>query len=390
MGYTFFLAVVAVNLLCVCTVNMGKNQAVGGSQPGILKKYFSLETPGSIQVLYVWIDGSGECLRCKTKTVYEEPKEPSDLPVWNFDGSSTNQAEGANSDVFLHPVALFNDPFRGKPHKMVLCETYSFDNTPTCSNHRKTCQEVMTMQKVKDAHPWFGLEQEYTLMAADKNPLGWPKMGYPGPQGPYHCAVGSGKVFGRSIMESHYRACLYAGVKIAGENAETMPSQWEFQIGPCEGIEMGDHLWMARFILERVAEDFNVIVSFDPKPIPGDWNGAGCHANYSTVDMRKDGGMEEILRAIEKLSVRHSHHIQKYDPTGGIDNARRLTGRHETANISEFSYGVASRNTSVRIPRQCDEDGKGYLEDRRPSSNCDPYIVTETMVRTTVLDEVDE
>jgi len=329
-------------------------------------------------------------MRCKTKTVYKEPKEPSDLPVWNFDGSSTAQAIGANSDVFLYPVALFDDPFRGRPNKMVLCETYTFDNQPTCSNHRKTCKEVMETEDVKNSHPWFGLEQEYTLLAADKNPLGWPKMGYPGPQGPYYCGVGCGKVFGREIMECHYKACLYAGVKIAGENAEVMPSQWEFQIGPCEGIDMGDHLWMARFILGRVAEDFNVIVSFDPKPIPGDWNGAGCHTNYSTAKMREENGMEEIMAAIEKMSVRHAYHIQKYDPTGGLDNARRLTGLHETASISQFSYGVASRNTSIRIPRQCQEDGKGYLEDRRPSSNCDPYIVTEIIVRTTVLNETNE
>jgi len=347
----------------------------------------SLEVTGVVQVLYVWIDGSGRTLRCKTKTVYKEPKEASDLPKWNFDGSSTNQASGTNSDVFLIPVALFDDPFRGKPNKMVLCDTYTFDDQPTCSNHRKTCLEVMNTEAVKNAHPWFGLEQEYTLMAADKNPLGWPKMGYPGPQGPYYCGVGCGKVFGREIMEAHYRACLYAGVKIAGENAEVMPSQWEFQIGPCEGIDMGDHLWMARFILERVSEDFNVIVSFDPKPIPGDWNGAGCHTNYSTAPMREEGGMQEIMSAINKLSQRHSYHIRKYDPSGGLDNARRLTGLHETADISQFSYGVASRNSSIRIPRQCEEDGKGYLEDRRPSSNCDPYVVTEAIVRTTVLDE---
>jgi len=366
---------------------MGRDEEFGGSRADVLCKYNNLDTSGVIQVLYVWIDGSGQKLRCKTKSVYEEPKQASDLPIWNFDGSSTNQAEGHNSDVYLHPVALFNDPFRGLPNKIVLCETYMFDHTPTTSNLRKTCVEVMENETVKNSHPWFGIEQEYTLMAADKQPLGWPKMGYPGPQGPYYCGVGTGKVFGREVMESHYKACLYAGVKIAGENAEVMPSQWEFQVGPCEGIQMGDHLWMARFILERVAEDFNVIVSFDPKPIPGDWNGAGCHTNYSTLPMREDGGMKYIEEAIEKLSLRHDWHIKQYDPTGGVDNARRLTGLHETASIKHFTSGVASRNASIRIPRQCAEEGKGYLEDRRPSSNCDPYIVTEAVVRTTVLNE---
>jgi len=368
---------------------MGKDTFVGGSKPNILKKYNDLKVTDRFQVLYVWIDGSGQCLRCKTKTVYTEPKDASDLPIWNFDGSSTNQAEGHDSDVYLHPVCLFSDPFRGKPHKMVLCSTYRHDGTATPTNYRKTCVEAMEKQQVKDAHPWFGIEQEYTLLAADKNPLGWPKMGYPGPQGPYYCGVGTGKVFGREIMECHYRACMYAGVKIAGENAEVMPSQWEYQVGPCEGISMGDHLWMSRFILERVAEDFNVAVSFDPKPIPGDWNGAGCHTNYSTLAMREKGGMEEIMTAIKRLRSRHAYHIASYDPSGGLDNARRLTGLHETASISTFSHGVASRCASVRIPRQCDEDGCGYLEDRRPASNCDPYIVTELLVRTTILNEND-
>lgn len=354
----------------------------------IIQRYMSLERTGlAIQVLYVWIDGSGQTLRCKTKTVYEEPHHPSDLPVWNFDGSSTGQADGGNSDVYLHPVALFADPFRGLPNKIALCETYTHDGTPCSTNKRKSCQEVMEKIKVKELQPWFGIEQEYTLLDIDRSPLGWPKLGFPGPQGPYYCAVGAGKVFGREIMECHYKACLYAGVKIAGENAEVMPSQWEFQVGPCEGIDMGDHLWMARYILVRVAEDFNTVVSFDPKPIPGDWNGAGCHTNYSTVAMRQAGGIKEIESAISKLSRRHSYHIRQYDPNEGADNARRLTGHCETADIHEFSSGVASRNASVRIPRQCWEDGKGYLEDRRPSSNCDPYNVTESIVRTTILDE---
>jgi len=359
-----------------------------GSQANILDKYMSLDTSqGPFQVLYVWIDGSGQTMRCKTKTVDKVPQQPSDLPIWNFDGSSTEQAEGNNSDVYIHPVALYNDPFRKAPNKIALCETYTFDGEACKTNLRKTCNEVMSMENVKSTHPWFGIEQEYTLLDIDGQPLGWPKMGFPGPQGPYYCGVGAGKVFGREIMECHYKACIYAGVKIAGENAEVMPSQWEFQVGPCEGIQMGDDLWMARYILERVAEDFNVIVSFDPKPIPGDWNGAGCHTNYSTLAMREEGGMKDIKEAIEKLSLRHDWHIAQYDPTGGLDNARRLTGLHETASIKQFSSGVASRCSSIRIPRQCAADNKGYLEDRRPASNCDPYKVTEAVVRTTVLNE---
>ncbi|XP_046862051.1 glutamine synthetase-like [Xenia sp. Carnegie-2017] len=345
-----------------------------------LEKYLELDQGGNVQVMYVWIDGTGENLRCKTKTMNFEPKRPEDCPIWNFDGSSTGQASGKNSDVYLHPVALFADPFRRGPNKLLLCETYDFDKKPTESNCRKSCKEVM--EKVKDAHPWFGIEQEYTLLDTSNHPYGWPESGYPAPQGPYYCGVGAGKVMGRNIVEAHYRACMYAGIKIAGSNAEVMPSQWEYQVGPCEGIEMGDHLWMSRYILLRVAEEFGICVTFDPKPIPGDWNGAGAHTNFSTISMREKGGLTHIYKAIEKLSKMHDLHIKSYDPKDGLDNKRRLTGRHETADINTFSSGVANRGASVRIPRQCAEDGHGYLEDRRPAANADPYKVTERVART--------
>uniref|UniRef100_A0A8W8KWW7 glutamine synthetase n=1 Tax=Magallana gigas TaxID=29159 RepID=A0A8W8KWW7_MAGGI len=252
------------------------------------------------------------------------------------------------------------------------------------TNQRKTCNEVM--EQAKDKKPWFGIEQEYTLLDTDGHPFGWPKNGFPGPQGPYYCGVGANKVYGRDIIEAHYRACLYAGVKIAGCNAEVMPAQWEFQVGPCEGIDMGDHLWIGRYLLHRVAEDFGVVVTLDPKPIEGDWNGAGAHCNYSTLQMREDGGIKYIEDAIEKLSKHHVRHIKAYDPKEGKDNERRLTGFHETSSIHDFSAGIANRGASIRIPRQVAEEKKGYLEDRRPSSNCDPYAVTEVIVRTTCFD----
>ncbi|XP_036605971.1 glutamine synthetase-like [Trichosurus vulpecula] len=207
-------------------------------------------------------------------------KSIDELPEWNFDGSSTFQSEGSNSDMYLVPAALFRDPFRKDPNKLVFCEVFKYNRKPAETNLRHTCKRIMDM--VANQKPWFGMEQEYTLMGTDGHPFGWPSNGFPGPQGPYYCGVGADKAYGRDIAEAHYRACLYAGVKIAGTNAEVMPAQWEFQIGPCEGIEMGDHLWIARFILHRVCEDFGMIVTFDPKPIPGNWNGAGCHTKFTS------------------------------------------------------------------------------------------------------------
>ena len=278
---------------------------------------------------------------------------------------------------------MYRDPFRLGNNKIALCETLKYNKQPTESNRRRSCLEVM--KKAADQHPWFGMEQEYCIMDVDNHPFGWPKNGFPGPQGPYHSGVGAVNVFGRDILESHYRACLYAGIAVCGSNAETMPSQWEFQVGPSEGIIISDDLWMARYFLHRVSEDFNVIVSFDPKPIPGDWNGAGMHANFSTAAMRNEEGLHHIEEAIKKLALTHHHHIKMYDPHGGKDNVRRLTGSHETSSIGHFSSGVADRSTSIRIPRPCYDEKRGYLEDRRPSSNADPYMVTQIMVQTMCL-----
>lgn len=343
---------------------------------------------GKVCLEYIWIDGTKEKLRSKTKVVSKVPTTIEDLPEWNFDGSSTGQAHESNTDIYLKPVAVFNDPFRGEQDKLVLCETMLFDRTPIPSNTRFSCAEVM--QKAKEHKPWFGIEQEYSLMDLQSGrPLGWPAGdGTPGPQGPFYCGAEPGKVFGRSIIEAHLEACLHAGVEICGINAEVMPSQWEYQVGPCEGIDIADHMWMSRYILYRVAETFNVGVSFDPKIIPGDWNGAGAHTNFSTEATReKTNGLNAINEAITKLSKKHTEHITAYDPSGGADNARRLTGRHETADIHTFSSGVAKRNVSIRIPAQVNKDGYGYLEDRRPASNCDPYMVCERIVKTICLNE---
>eukprot|EP01099_Mayorella_cantabrigiensis_P006934 TRINITY_DN594_c0_g1_i3.p1 TRINITY_DN594_c0_g1~~TRINITY_DN594_c0_g1_i3.p1 ORF type:complete len:353 (-),score=75.26 TRINITY_DN594_c0_g1_i3:76-1134(-) len=342
--------------------------------------WHGLDQQGKVQAMYVWIGGSGEDLRGKTKTLDSAPKSVEDLPVWNFDGSSTGQAPGKDSEVYIIPRRIYRDPFRGGENILVLCEcVHPATLQPIPSNTRRQCAEVM--EKAKASEPWFGIEQEYTMLTKKRWPLGWPAEGYPGPQGPYYCSAGADVNFGRQIVEHHYRACLHAGVKIAGTNAEVMPGQWEFQVGPCEGIQMGDDLWMARYLLLRVAELYNVVISFHPKPVTGDWNGAGCHTNYSTKVMREKGGFEEIVKAIEKLSRVHQEHIDVY----GKDNHKRLTGHHETAPITHFSWGVANRGASVRVPRQTEKDGRGYFEDRRPASNADPYLVTAKIVETTVL-----
>lgn len=353
----------------------------GALEQSVLAEFLSLDQGTKIQAEYIWIGGSGQDLRCKTRTLDKAPKYPQDLPEWNYDGSSTGQAPGHNSEVILKAKAIFRDPFRRGDNILVMCDTYEPNGTPLPTNTRYPA--AITMEKAKAHEPWFGIEQEYTLFSLDNTPLGWPKGGFPAPQGPYYCGVGADKAFGRSIVEAHYRACLYSGVKIAGINAEVMPGQWEYQVGPCLGIDMGDHLWISRYIMQRVTERFRVIVSFHPKPIEGDWNGAGCHTNCSTKATREEGGLKAIHSHIEKLSKKHEEHIAVY----GEHNVLRLTGKHETAPITEFRSGVADRGASIRIPAGVASDGKGYYEDRRPASNMDPYVVTNRILKTTCLDE---
>ncbi|KAK3587175.1 hypothetical protein CHS0354_016871 [Potamilus streckersoni] len=351
-----------------------------------LKNLLELPQPDDqVQCEYIWIDGTGQGVRSKCRTLDFEPKDSSDCPVWTFDGSSTYQTQGLISDMYLQPVAIYRDPFRRGKNKLVLCEVYKYDKSPAETNKRHSCKKVMNM--AEDVHPCFGIEQEYTMLDSKNYPLGWPRIGYPSPQGPYYCGVGVKKIVGRDVVEAHYRACLYAGIKIAGCNAEVMPAHWAFQVGPCEGIEIGDQLWVARYILERVAENVGIIVTYDPKPVPGGRNGAGANISYSTKEMREQGGIKAINKAIQKLGKQHAQHIMAYSALRGDDNHRRLTGYYETSNIREFMAGIAQRDASIRIPRQVADSGMGCLEDRRHASNCDPYLVTEVIVLTTVFDE---
>eukprot|EP00252_Welwitschia_mirabilis_P017954 TRINITY_DN40084_c0_g1_i1.p1 TRINITY_DN40084_c0_g1~~TRINITY_DN40084_c0_g1_i1.p1 ORF type:complete len:357 (+),score=17.81 TRINITY_DN40084_c0_g1_i1:70-1140(+) len=331
---------------------------------------------------YIWIGGSGNDIRSKGRTLSGPVSDPKELPKWNYDGSSTGQAPGEDSEVILYPQAIFRDPFRRGKNILVICDAYTPAGEPIPTNKRAAAAEIFSKPTVVAEEPWYGIEQEYTLLQKDvKWPIGWPVGGFPGPQGPYYCGVGADKAYGRDIVDAHYKACLYAGIQISGINGEVMPGQWEFQVGPAVGISAGDQLWCARYILERVTEIAGVVLSFDPKPIQGDWNGAGAHTNYSTKSMRSEGGYEVIKKAIEKLGLRHEKHISAY----GEGNERRLTGRHETASIHQFSWGVANRGASVRVGRDTEREGKGYFEDRRPASNMDPYTVTSLIAETTIL-----
>ncbi len=325
----------------------------------------------SYQAEYIWIDGTEPTplIRCKTKIV-GDGKEP---PIWGFDGSSTNQAPGSKSDCVLQPVLVLDDPLRGAPNKLVLCEVLLTDFTPHPTNTRAKCAEVAA--KYADQDPLFGIEQEYTFFK-DGRPLGWPEIGYPAPQGPYYCGVGGDTMVGREIVERHTLACMQAGISIEGTNAEVMKGQWEFQIGILSPLDVGDQIWLARWLLCRIAEDYGVQVSFAAKPVQGDWNGAGAHTNFSTRAMRES--YEPIIAACEALSKRVEDHIENY----GYGIKDRLTGAHETAHWSQFSYGASDRGASVRIPWQVEKDGKGYLEDRRPNANSDPYVVSRLIVET--------
>jgi glutamine synthetase len=320
---------------------------------------------------YIWIDGQQPTAKLRSKAkVIANQEEP---PIWGFDGSSTNQAPGEASDCVLNPVFVCPDPVRGGDNKIVMCEVLLTDMSPHPSNTRAAC--AASAKKYAELDTWFGIEQEYTYFDGIK-PLGWPDNGFPAPQGGYYCGVGSDEVFGRPIVEEHLDACLQAGVAISGINGEVMPGQWEFQIGPLGSPAVADHLWVARWLLYRIAEKYNISATLDPKPVRGDWNGAGAHTNFSTVQMRN--GYDACVAAAEALGTRADLHIANY----GDRIEERLTGQHETCSYKDFRYGVSDRGASVRIPWQVARDRKGYIEDRRPNANCDPYKVTQLILDT--------
>ena len=323
---------------------------------------------------YIWLDGKEPIPELRGKTQiksFDAPPTLEDLPLWGFDGSSTMQAEGKSSDCILKPVALYPDAARDDAY-IVLSEVMHPDGTPHSTNQRAKIDDV--------ADFWAGFEQEYFLYK-DGRPLGFPKEGYPPPQGPYYCGVGY-KYMGsiaREIVEEHLELCLAAGINHEGINAEVAKGQWEFQIFGKGSKKAADDLWVARYLMMRLCESYEVDVQWHCKPIRGDWNGSGMHTNFSTDYIREKGGKEYFEALMAAFDKNKEAHIAVYGP----DNHLRLTGLHETAPINQFRYGLSDRGASVRMPVNFIKNGyKGYLEDRRPNSEADPYQIVSRIIET--------
>ena len=318
---------------------------------------------------YVWLDGyDTPNLRSKIKVIQGWSGE---FPMWNFDGSSTRQAPGDNSECLLRPV---RDYQWAPDHYIVLCEVMNLDGAPHVPNARARLAQLRN--EANREMFWWGFEQEY-FITKDRQPLGFPTGGYPDPQGLYYCGVGGNQVRGRELVERHLRKCLAMGITLTGVNAEVAVGQWEFQCFAKDTLKSCDDLWISRYVLYKLSEEYGCDIDIRPKPVSGDWNGSGCHTNFSTHRMRYTQDKNYFMNILDTMQERHKLHINEY----GEGNENRLTGDHETQHITTFSWGVADRGSSVRVPNTTALDGwKGYLEDRRPASNCDPYKVAKLLV----------
>jgi glutamine synthetase len=329
---------------------------------------------------YVWLDGYSPepNLRSKVKVCQLNSWSLDSLPEWSFDGSSTQQAEGHFSDCLLKPVRIYENPLNKGTIRslLVLCEVMNPDGTPHETNTRSKIGK-------EQEDLWFGFEQEYTIMQAGK-PLGFPYNGYPEPQGKYYCGVGNGKVNGREFVDKHMENCIKANIDITGTNAEVLLGQWEYQVFSKGKLKAGDDLWISRYILQQMSEEHGYDIEFHPKPVVGDWNGSGLHCNFSNDKMRNEGGEEYFKNIFRAFDVRHKLHIENY----GSDNHLRLTGKHETQSIDKFSWGVSDRGSSIRVPLATSKEWKGYVEDRRPASNGDPYKIVNVISSTLEFAEV--
>src|SRR5260370_40856977 len=291
---------------------------------------------------YIWLDGKKPIPELRGKSQiksYDSAPTLADLPLWGFDGSSTMQAEGSKSDCVLKPVALYPDASRTNAF-IVLSEVMHPDGTPHSTNMRATIEN--------DPDLWVGFEQEYFLYK-DGRPLGFPKDGHPTtPQGPYYCGVGY-KYMGsmaRTIVEEHLELCLAAGINHEGINAEVAKGQWEFQIFAKGSAKAADDTWVARYLMRRLCEKYEIDFVLYCKPINGDSHGSGIHANFSTKHLREVGGKEYFEGLMSAFENNITAHIDVYGP----DNHLRLTGHHETQAINKFSFGLSHRGASIPLP----------------------------------------
>jgi glutamine synthetase len=326
-----------------------------------------------VKLEYIWLDGyePEPNLRSKVKTLKlgGESIHLDDIPFWNFDGSSTKQAEGSNSDCILKPVQIYlSKKPSSYPTIYVFCEVLNSDGTPHESNKRALLGE-------EDKDIWFGFEQEYFIKtSSNRKVLGLNEFSEP--QGKYYCGVGH-NVKGRDLVDEHLDMCLDLGINITGINAEVAIGQWEFQVFAEGKKQACDDLWMSRYILNKLSEKFDYEIEYHPKPLTfGEWNGSGLHTNFSNGKMREEGNEKYFQTIFKSFESRHNIHIEVY----GSDNHMRLTGKYETQSINKFSWGVSDRGASIRVPQSTAKEWKGYLEDRRPSSNANPYEIVKVIV----------
>ena len=353
---------------------------------------------------YIWLDKWNK-LRSKTKVLHNWNLQDKGMPMWNYDGSSTGQAQGNDSEIFIKPVKIVPDPFRQHPNALlVLCDNWIIDKEesnnetvykPHPGNTRYKTHQLFKNNHVNEENPWFGFEQEFFFTKFTQHPtcgfyqdipLGmhtldgkeWVALSGETQQ-KYYCGTGSKYVFGRKLADEVVMRLLYSNITCTGLNFEVAPGQCEFQIFG-ENIDAADSLILFRYILQRSAEEYEYDINYHPKPMEGDWNGSGCHTNFSTKTIRNNNSWDTIEQYISCLKENHNIHIENY----GADNKKRLTGKHETASWEKFTSGIADRGASIRIPSQTFYNKSGYIEDRRPSSNCDPYVVMYHLINTTL------
>ena len=348
------------------------------------------QTPKKYKLEYIWLDGNeNKKIRSKVRYSMISQTAPggilSNIPEWSFDGSSTNQAETSDSDCILKPVRVFPNAMESRgqnqmPSLYVLCEVYNRDGTPHKTNTRRKLQKNFELSSKENI--WISVEQEFVITDPFSGmPHGWKDYDSetPPPQGDYYCGVGSNTNKGRHVIEAHANLCLQSGIAYDGFHPEVMLSQWEYQLGPGNPLDIADQLWFSRFLLQRLTERMDMAISYDPKPMSGDWNGSGAHINFSTRYMREEADMDYMNLVCANMQETHDKAIAAY----GENNDKRLTGKHETSSIDKYTWGISDRSASIRIPISTIKDGGlGYLEDRRPSANMDPYEAFSYLIST--------